>query len=286
MTDCPPRLRGDLSKWLCEINTGVYVGQVSQRVREALWMRVCENIKNGRATMVYSTNGEQKIDFRVHNTAWEPVDYDGIKLMRRPLPQPVQPQETLKPGFSHAAKRQMAQRASAKARTAQDSFVFLDLETTGLNPAEDSIIEFAAIRVERNQASARFTCLAQYERKLPQTVVDLTGITSQLLQKQGVPLKQALQSFLDFIGKDKLVGYNIAFDIEFLRASCTRFGLPPLTNPCTDLLSLARRRIYDVPNYQLSTLANFLKLPFQEAHRALNDCELMLHLYFKLNEIR
>lgn len=87
MTDCPPQLRGDLSKWLCEINTGVYVGQVSQRVREALWIRVCENLKNGRATMVYSTNGEQKMDFRVHNTAWEPVDFDGLKLMRRPLPQ-------------------------------------------------------------------------------------------------------------------------------------------------------------------------------------------------------
>lgn len=85
MTDCPPQLRGDLSKWLFEINTGVYVGQVSQRVREALWLRVCDHLRNGRATMVYSTNGEQKMDFRVHNTAWEPVDYDGLKLMPRPF---------------------------------------------------------------------------------------------------------------------------------------------------------------------------------------------------------
>ena len=87
MTDCPPRLRGDLSKWLCEINTGVYVGQLSSRVRDALWDRVCKNLQTGRATMVYTTNGEQKMDFRVHNTSWTPVDFDGIKLMRRPLPQ-------------------------------------------------------------------------------------------------------------------------------------------------------------------------------------------------------
>ena len=57
MTDCPPRLRGDLSKWLCEINTGVYVGQLSSRVRDALWDRVCKNLQTGRATMVYTTNG-------------------------------------------------------------------------------------------------------------------------------------------------------------------------------------------------------------------------------------
>ena len=52
LSDCPPKVRGDLSKWLIEINTGVYVGQVSMRVREELWKRICENLHTGRATMV------------------------------------------------------------------------------------------------------------------------------------------------------------------------------------------------------------------------------------------
>lgn len=86
LSDCPPKVRGDLSKWLCEINTGVFVGNVSSRVREEVWQRICENIKSGQATMVFSAPGEQKMDFRVHNTTWEPVELDGIKLMRRPLP--------------------------------------------------------------------------------------------------------------------------------------------------------------------------------------------------------
>ena len=85
LTDCPPKLRGDLSKWLFEINTGVYVGNVSARVREALWIRICETVQQGQATMVYPAPGEQKMEFRVHNTTWEMVDYDGVKLMRRPL---------------------------------------------------------------------------------------------------------------------------------------------------------------------------------------------------------
>ena len=68
LTDCPPRLRGDLSKWLLEINTGVYVGQLNKRVREELWKRICDNLPRGRATMVYSANNEQGMEFRVHNT--------------------------------------------------------------------------------------------------------------------------------------------------------------------------------------------------------------------------
>ena len=102
MTNCPPKLRGDLSKWLCEINTGVYVGNVSSRVRDALWERVCQNLKNGQATLVFTAAGEQRMDFRTHNTTWETVDFDGIKLMRRPLPQTQQSQIDLKPG---SAKR-------------------------------------------------------------------------------------------------------------------------------------------------------------------------------------
>lgn len=56
LSNCPPKLRGDLSKWLVEINAGVYVGRVSARVRDELWQRVCENLRDGRATMVFRAN--------------------------------------------------------------------------------------------------------------------------------------------------------------------------------------------------------------------------------------
>ena len=85
LNDCPPKLRGDLSKWLFEINTGVYVGNISARVRDLLWERICNNVKHGQATMVYPAQGEQKLEFCVHNTNWKVVDFDGIKLMQRPL---------------------------------------------------------------------------------------------------------------------------------------------------------------------------------------------------------
>jgi CRISPR-associated protein Cas2 len=81
---CPERLRGVLTRWLLEISTGVYVGHVPARVRDRLWLRIIEDVGKGRALMVHSTSNEQRLSFRVHNHGWQPVDIDGLTLMRRP----------------------------------------------------------------------------------------------------------------------------------------------------------------------------------------------------------
>jgi CRISPR-associated protein Cas2 len=79
----PERLRGALTRWLLEISVGVYVGHLPARVREQLWLRIVEDVGKGRALMVWSRQGEQRLDFRSHNHAWETVDVEGITLMRR-----------------------------------------------------------------------------------------------------------------------------------------------------------------------------------------------------------
>lgn len=286
VTDCPPKLRGDLSKWLCEINTGVYVGNLSSRVRDAVWKRVCENLKNGRATMVFSTNNEQKMDFRVHNTSWEPVDFDGIQLMRRPLAQSSAPDSGgLKSGFSHAAKRQMAQKQRRASQGKKDSYVIVDLETTGLHVSGCTILEFGAIRVREGQAVETFSQLVLSERTIPETVVELTGIDISLTQREGIPLERALASFLKFIGRDTLVGYQLSFDMGFLQEACRAHSMSLPANRCIDVLSHARRKIFGLSNYQLRTVAKHLSLDTPQFHRALDDCWLLLEVYQKLNEI-
>ena len=85
LTACPAGLRGHLTRWLLEISPGVFCGRVSARVREELWERVLDMAKDGRALMVLSRQGDQGLDFRVHRHDWEPVDLDGITLMRRPV---------------------------------------------------------------------------------------------------------------------------------------------------------------------------------------------------------
>ena len=283
MTNCPPRLRGDLSKWLCEINTGVYVGNVSTRVRDALWDRVCQNLKNGQATLVFTTAGEQRMDFRTHNTTWEAVDFDGIKLMRRPLPQTEPANMQLKPGFSKAAQQQYSRRAGKPRGSGARAYTVIDLETTGLKAVSDSILEYGALRVRDNVPAEEMSILVRCSAPLPETITELTGIRDADVQ-QGMEERAALEKFLTFIGHDPLVGHNISFDMEFLRAACKRYGLPIPANHCTDLMQLARRKLYRVSNYKLLTLAQHFQLADKVEHRALPDCRLIWQVYCKLNE--
>lgn len=284
MTNCPPKLRGDLSKWLCEINTGVYVGNVSSRVRDALWDRVCQNLKNGQATLVFTAAGEQRMAFRTHNTTWETVDFDGIKLMRRPLPKSEVESTTLKPGFSKAAQQQYARRSSGKLNSSQkETYTVIDLETTGLKAASDTIIEYGALRVRDGEPVEELSLLVHCETPLPAVITELTGIQNSDLQN-GMEERAALEKFLAFIGNDPLVGHNISFDMEFLRAACKKHGLPIPANRCTNLVQLARRRLYHVTNYKLLTLAQHFQLADRVEHRALPDCRLIWRIYCKLNE--
>lgn len=83
LTAVPPGLRGHLTRWLLEISPGVFVGHISARVRKLMWERIVELVEDGRAIMVHSTQGEQRLGFTVHGHDWTPVDHDGIMLMRR-----------------------------------------------------------------------------------------------------------------------------------------------------------------------------------------------------------
>ena len=222
LTDCPPKVRGDLSKWLLEISTGVYVGNLSARVRDELWGRVCEHVKEGRATMVYSSNGEQKLDFAIHNTSWLPVDYDGIKLVRKPGSKKREQSESRveieKLPMSRAEKMHQVQRIQ-KSRARKQStpdYVVLDLETTGLNPLRDQIIEIAAIRVKEEKEISYYQSLISCEQ-IPETVIQLTGITREMLEQEGKPMGQVLKEVLEFIGDTRIVGHNASFDWRFLQ---------------------------------------------------------------------
>lgn len=84
LTATPAGLRGFLTRWFLEISPGVFVGQATARVRDRAWLRIVEMVGRGRAILVYSTTGEQRLAFRVHGHDWSPVDFDGIQLMLRP----------------------------------------------------------------------------------------------------------------------------------------------------------------------------------------------------------
>lgn len=289
LTDCPPALRGDLTKWLQEINTGVYVGQVSARVRDEIWKRVKDSAKSGRATLVFSTNNEQRMDFRVHNTSWEPIDFDGLKLMLRPSPARVKRLSELRMGFSNAARmrkaKEMSRRKSA-AKQLPERYIVVDVETTGLSVAEHEIIEIGAILVNDRQIEGKFHSLVKIKAKIPQSITTLTGLSDKILQQEGRELSQVLTEFLVFAGDLPAISHNAEFDYGFLRAACENCGLPLFSNQCIDTLALARRYVENIENYKLETLLNHFGIEVSGVHRSTEDCLSTKHLYEKLIEIK
>jgi CRISPR-associated protein Cas2 len=281
LTDCPLGLRGDLTKWLLEIQSGVFVGNISARVREKLWGRIQQMCKSGRAVMVYRTNGEQRLDFKVLGNTWEPIDFDGIKLMLRPSPSRLKKPSALKPGFSKAATRLMAKRASAKQRF-PTSYMVVDLETTGLDTGMDEIIEIGATKVEEGEISGRFSLLVRPENPLSQKITEITGITEQMISEQGVDLLSAFSQFLDFVGASPIVSHNADFDYGFLRSASAKCGLQLFANRCIDTLALSKRAVRGVKNYKLSTLAEHFGIASASPHRSENDCCTTQLLYEKL----
>lgn len=113
LTASPVGLRGDLTKWLLEVSPGVFVGNVNVKIREKLWKRVTSLCKEGRALLVYSSNNEQGLEFLVHDHSWEPIDVDGVTLMRRPAAKPV---SRSRAGWSAASAQRRARRPVWKRR--------------------------------------------------------------------------------------------------------------------------------------------------------------------------
>ena len=104
LTHCPVGLRGLLTRWLLEISPGVFIGNPSARIRDALWAEVRQHAGNGRALLAHATNNEQGYAFETHDHKWHPVDHEGLTLIRRPndnIPSPKPPTQ----GWSNASKR-------------------------------------------------------------------------------------------------------------------------------------------------------------------------------------
>jgi CRISPR-associated protein Cas2 len=262
---------------------------MSARVREELWKRVRENTKTGRATMVFNANNEQRMDFRVHNTEWEPIDFDGLKLMLRPGPERKRGHAELRLGFSNAARLHTARQMSSRKHGGEllpERYVVVDIETNGLSTAEHEIIEIGAILVSDKKIEAEYHSLVKPAASIPLFIRDLTGLTDEILDHDGREPATVLKEFLAFTGNLPVVSHNADFEYSFLRSACDRYALPLFSNRCIDTVALARRLVDDVKNYKLATLVDYFGIEVTGRHRSIADCLTTKQLYEKLIELR
>lgn len=279
----PNSLRGDLTRWMQEIATGVYVGNFNSRVREALWQRVIDTVGDGEATMSFAFRSEIGYSFQTINAARQVVDYDGIPLVLLPSENDEERDRSITAGFSNASKMHRARRvASPNIDNVQREYVFLDIETTGLDVEKDRIIEVGSIKVS-GEKEVLFQKLIKTEIEVPDVIENLTGINGSKLSSEGIELKQCIAEFIEFIGKSDLIGYNIRFDIKFLNKALSDLALAPIHNKTIDLMQEAKKRNMFQINYKLETTLREYGIDQTVQHRALKDAKLIYQLYKAMN---
>lgn len=164
-----------------------------------------------------------------------------------------------------------------------ESYVVIDVETTGLDPSVDCLIEIAALRIADNEVKESFSSFVNPFMHIDTFITDLTGITNEQLLDAPAP-KDALARFRDFVSDDIVVGHNVNFDINLLYDNFEKYLDKSFSNNYIDTLRLSRKYYRSAPSYKLTALADFLKINVETAHRALADCHTTNLLFLKLKE--
>lgn len=163
-------------------------------------------------------------------------------------------------------------------------WVAVDLETTGLNPKVDAIIEIGAVRFVNGKEQNRFVTLVNPQRTLPAFITGLTGIDETMLA-EAPPLKETAEAMVEFVGESPLVGKNIWFDLDFLQAApelTERFRRVRVVQRAHDA-GLTARFVYPcLEHFGLGALADTFNLTTKPRHRAADDAAATGELFARL----
>lgn len=152
-----------------------------------------------------------------------------------------------------------------------DDYVVLDLETTGLSPKENEIIELSALRIRDRKVVEEFSRLVKPEGIISEFITNLTGIDNNLVNdKEGIAV--LLPEFLSFIGKDVVVGHNVLFDLNFISENSNKYLHKKTFYKCFDTMKISRELFPNERHHRLCDVSARLNVKQESAHRGLVDC--------------
>jgi DNA polymerase-3 subunit epsilon/ATP-dependent DNA helicase DinG len=153
-------------------------------------------------------------------------------------------------------------------------YVSLDIETTGLDPERDAILEVGAVRFKGNRIYDTYSTLIDPNRPIPYKIQQLTGIQPE--DVVGAPaLVDVLPEVNRFVGDNPVIGHNVSFDLAFLR----KHGLFQNHTP-VDTFEMASILLPYAGRYSLSHLLDYLNVDLPDnAHRALDDAQATRRLF-------
>lgn len=188
-----------------------------------------------------------------------------------------------------------------------EEYVVFDLETTGLDPDVDEIIEIGALRIRNGVVVDSYTTLVKpssydiigldwqdqddyievsNEKRvyIPSFITELTGITNQMI-KDAPTIEKPITKLVDFIGNSIIVGYNVNFDLNFAYDAFYEVEEKPISNDFMDVKRMARKLLRQLKNHKLETLCDYFGIDKTDEHRALGDCLLTEKCFQKLKQL-
>lgn len=161
-------------------------------------------------------------------------------------------------------------------------YVCVDIETTGIRPKWDRIIEIGAVKVRDGKEVDTFSELIYPGIHVPLRITQLTGITDEMLTGK-LGIDQVLPKFVEFAGEDLLLGHNIRFDYSFLKQNAMNLNVE-FDKWGMDTLKIARKVLPQLESRALDYLCEFYHIKDENHHRAFNDASVTSQLYLILME--
>lgn len=162
------------------------------------------------------------------------------------------------------------------------TYVVFDVETTGFSVTNDHIIEIGAARFEQGVMKETFNYLVKSPKPIPEHIVELTGITNEMIAQDGVELKTAIDAFETFMQDAVLVAHNAQFDRDHLKMAFQRSGKAIPSFPLIDTLILSRSVNKEAKRHGLGALTKKYKIKLDNHHRACDDSVATGYVFFEM----
>jgi DNA polymerase III subunit alpha, Gram-positive type len=161
---------------------------------------------------------------------------------------------------------------ASEERIRDSVFVVFDLETTGLNPWKEDLLEIGAVKIENGQIIEQFQSLIRPDREISSEIEKLTGINFDLVKDAPGP-EQVIKAFLEFASGAVLVAHNAEFDVGFMKAKLQALFNLKLQLVYLDTLGLSRTLWPNLKSYRLNAVAKELGIELTGHHRAMADAQ-------------
>lgn len=162
-----------------------------------------------------------------------------------------------------------------------DTYVVFDLETTGLSPVNDRIIEIGAVKIENKKITDRFSAFVNPQIPIPFNIEQLTGITDAMVENAET-IDKILPEFLEFCGGAVMVAHNAGFDVGFIKEKAKTILGREFNCTVADTVALARALLPSLGKFTLDHVAKALGVPPFNHHRAVDDAQACADIFLAL----